>query len=168
MVSQRATDVTQECGRSSDELQKVNIGTCPPGLKGLPSPASPPLYPARHPPHSVAACLSIVARRILSAWAPNHARPFTAHRSGQRLSGRRKHASKLTGSPLRHGTRACWAFKVLRSHRPRSAMRSMPGIFIEVRCLGCNTHQKSSVGPVPLIIRLENFVEVHRGSIVPD
>jgi hypothetical protein len=29
-------------------------------------PASPPLFPARHPPQSVAACLSIVAGRILS------------------------------------------------------------------------------------------------------
>jgi hypothetical protein len=50
--------------------------------------ASPPLCPARHPRQSVAACLSIVPRRILSPWGANHARPFTAHRSGQRQSGR--------------------------------------------------------------------------------
>ena len=57
---------------------------------------SPPLCPSRHPPQSVAACLSVVTGRILSPWAPSHARPFTAHRSGRRQSGRRKPARTPT------------------------------------------------------------------------
>jgi hypothetical protein len=91
---------------------------------------SPPLCPRLLPPQSVAACLSRAAGRILSAWGPNHARPFTAHRSGRRQSGRRKHARKPTGSPSRRGTSVCSAFRVRRSHRRRWARRSMPGLAI--------------------------------------
>ena len=35
-----------------------------------------------------------------------------------------------TGWPARRGTSACSAFRVRRSHRPRSAMRSTPGLAI--------------------------------------
>jgi hypothetical protein len=56
-------------------------------------------------PSSTAICSGLPVSRgpaILSlAWAPNHARPFTAGRFGQRQSGRRKHAGKPTGSPRR-------------------------------------------------------------------
>jgi len=70
---------------------------------------SPPLCPARYLPQSVAACLFRAARRSSLAWAPIHARPFTAHRFGRRRSGRRKDARKPTGSPSRRGTSACSA-----------------------------------------------------------
>jgi hypothetical protein len=50
--------------------------------------ASPPLCPERRPPQSVAACLSIVAGRILSPWGANHARPSTADQSERQQSGR--------------------------------------------------------------------------------
>ena len=89
-----------------------------------------PLCPIRHPPQPVAACLSSVARRSSLAWAPNHARPFTAHRFGRRQSGRQKRARKPTGSPSRRGTSACSAFRVRRSRLPRWATRSTPGLAI--------------------------------------
>jgi hypothetical protein len=50
--------------------------------------ASPPLCPARYRSQSVAACLSIVAGRILSPWGANHARPSTADQSERQQSGR--------------------------------------------------------------------------------
>ena len=58
---------------------------------------SPPLYTSRHSPQSVAACLSNAAGRILSPWAPNHARPFTAARPGRRQSGKeaRREADRI-------------------------------------------------------------------------
>lgn len=69
-------------------------------------------------------------RAILSPWAPNRARPFTAHRSGQLQSGRQKRVRKPTGSPSPRGISACSAFRDRRSHRRRWAMRSMPGLAI--------------------------------------
>ena len=88
------------------------------------------LCPVRHPPQSVAACLSSAARRSSLAWAPSHARRSTAHRSGRRQSGRRRRARRPTGWPARRGTSACSAFRDRRSHRPRWATRSTPGLAI--------------------------------------
>jgi hypothetical protein len=58
-------------------------------------------------------------RAILLPLGANHARPFTARRYGRRQSGRRKHASRPTGSPARCGISAFSAFRVRRSHRRR-------------------------------------------------
>ena len=92
--------------------------------------ASPPVVPGTP---STAICSGLPVPRgpaILSRMGTNRARPFTAHRSGQRRSGRRKHARKPTGSPSRRGTSACSAFKVRRSHRRRWVTRSTPGMAI--------------------------------------
>jgi hypothetical protein len=114
--------------------------------------------PARYPPQSVAACLRVAAGRIFSPWAASHARRFTAHRSGRRQSGRRKYARKPTGSPARRGTSACSAFMVRRSHRRRWAMRSTPGYrYLEVRCLGCDTHQTVALD----IVRRPKTTPIH-------
>ena len=106
-------------------------------LKSPPGCCVAPLCPSRHPPQSVSACLSIVAGRILSTWAPNHARPFTAHRFGRRRSGRRKDARKPTGSPSRRGTSACSVFRVRRSQSPALGDAINAGYrYLEVKCLG--------------------------------
>ena len=120
---------------STGEVEAISIPSAspPPIARLKPVPGVPrrlPLCPSRHPPQSVAACLSCAARRSSLAWAPSHARRSTAHRSGQRQSGRRKHARKPTGSPSRRGTSACSAFRVRRSHRRRWATRSTPGLAI--------------------------------------
>ena len=92
------------------------------------------------------------------AWAPSHARPFTAHRSGRRQSGRRKHARKPTGSPSRRGTSACSAFRVRRSHRPTLGDALNAGYrYLEVKCLGCDTHQTVALD----IVRRPKTTPVH-------
>ena len=81
-------------------------------------------------------------RAILSPWAPSHARPFTAHRSGRRQSGRRKLAGKLTVLRVRRGTSACSAFGGPAQPSPTLGDAINAGFgYLEVRCLGCNTHQ---------------------------
>ena len=59
---------------------------------------------------------------------------------------------------MRRGTSACSAFRVRRSHRPRSATRSTPGYrYLEVKCLGCNTHQTVALD----IVRRPKTTPVH-------
>jgi hypothetical protein len=115
------------------------------------------LCPSRHPPQSVAVCPAIVAGRILSRWAPNHARQSTARQCGRRQRERGKHAGKPTGSPSRRGTSACSAFRVRRSHRQRWAMRSTPGLAISKSAAFCNTHQTVALD----IVRRPKTTPVH-------
>jgi hypothetical protein len=89
--------------------------------------AGPPLCPPCHPPQSVAACLSLVARRILSRMGGKSRETIYGASVRRRQSGRRKHVREPTGSPVRRGTSACSAFRDRRSHRRHWAMRSMPG-----------------------------------------
>jgi hypothetical protein len=128
-----------------------------------------PLCPARHPPQSVAACLSIVAQRILSRLGTKSRETIygaSIRAAAERATEARKEADRLAV--------AAWNKRMLGFHGPAQPSPTLGDainagyLYLEVRCLGCNTHQKSSVGPVPLIIRLENVVEVHRGRIVPD
>ncbi len=83
----------------------------------------PPLCPARHPPQSVAACLSRTARRILSRMGTNRARRSTARPSGPQRKKPPAPDARLMRVPVALGTCACSAFRARRSHRPRSAMR---------------------------------------------
>jgi hypothetical protein len=117
-----------------------------------------PLCPSRLPPQSVAACLSCGPRCILPPWAPNHARRFTAHRSGRRQNGLRKRARKPTGSPS-----AAWNKRMLGFGGPaqpsptlRDASNAGYG-YLEVRCLGCDTHQTISLD----IIRRPKTTPIH-------
>ena len=117
-----------------------------------------PLCPARREPLSVAACLSVVARRSSLAWARNRERASTARRSGRRQSGRRKHASKPTGSPSMLGTSACSAFKGPAQPSPTLGDALNAGYrYLEVRCLGCNTHQTVALD----IVRRPKTTPVH-------
>jgi hypothetical protein len=101
-----------------------------------------PLCPRSYPPQSLAACLSIVAGRILSPGGANHARPFTARPSERRQSGRRKHARMATGSPSRRGTSACSASRDRPSPSPTLGDALNAGyVYLEIRCLGCDTNQ---------------------------
>ena len=78
--------------------------------------ASPPLCPARHPPQSVAACLSRAARRILSSMGTK-SRETHLRRIGpgcrQSVRLRRARTADRLGLS-RRGTSACSAFRVRR------------------------------------------------------
>ena len=75
--------------------------------------------------------------------------------AAERATEARKDADRLAS---RLGTSACSAFKVRRSHRPRSAMRSTPGYrYLEVKCLGCNTHQTVALD----IVRRPKATPIH-------
>jgi hypothetical protein len=53
-----------------------------------------------------------------------------------------KLAKPPTGSPWRRGTSACWVSKARRSRRRRWGDAINAGFgYLEVKCLGCNTHQ---------------------------
>jgi hypothetical protein len=85
-------------------------------------------------------------------------RCVTAHRFGQRLSGRRKHARKPIGSPARRGTSACSAFRVRHSPSPALGDALNAGyVYLEVKCLGCNTHQTVALN----IVRRPKSTPVH-------
>ena len=81
-------------------------------------------------PQALAACRCPPGWRILNAWAPNHATPFSALPSGPRLTAPPLPARKPTGLPAKRGTSACSAIAARRNHRRRSAMPSMPHTFI--------------------------------------
>ena len=95
--------VAQRWSLSCGETPAIESRT----LKSRHRSASPPVVPGTP---STAICSGLPVHRggahPLLAWAPNHARQFTAHRSGQRQSVPRKHVSKPTGSPARRGTGA--------------------------------------------------------------
>jgi hypothetical protein len=75
---------------------------------------------------------------------------------------RRKPARKPTGLRSKRGTRAFSGFRVRRNDRRRWATQSMLVYRdLEVRCLGCNTHQT-----VALEIVLRRQLE--QGEIGPD
>jgi hypothetical protein len=86
--------------------------------------AAAPLCPSRHPPQSVAACLSIVARRILS-------------RMGS------KSRETIYGASIRAAAeRAMLGFQGPAQPSPTLGDAINAGYgYLEVRCLGCDTHQ---------------------------
>jgi len=139
--------------------------SCPDGPKsdfrftperGLAALAS--VCPARNPPQSVAAACPVRPGASSLAWAPSHARRSTARRSGRRQSGRRKHARKPTGSPARRGTaHARLSGPAQPSPRAVGDALNAGCRYLEVKCLGCNTHQT-----VPLdIVRRPKTTPVH-------
>ena len=68
----------------------------------------------------------------------------------------RLNGSSKVGEPVRLGTRECWALAVQRHLRRRSATRGSYH-YLEVKCLGCNTHQTVALD----IIRRPKTTPVH-------
>jgi hypothetical protein len=107
---------------------------------------------------STAICSGLPVPRgpaILSPWGPSRDRPFTAHRSGQRQSGRRKEADRL----------ACeaWNKRMLGFQGPAQPSPALGDAlnagfgYLEVKCLGCNTHQTVALD----IVRRPKATPVH-------
>ena len=91
------------------------------------------------------------------AWAPSHARPLPAHRSGRRKSGQRKRARKPTGSPSRRGTRVCSARGPAQPSPTLGDALNAGFGYLEVKCLGCNTHQTVALD----IVRRPKATPIH-------
>ena len=104
--------------------------------------ASPPLCPARHPPQSVAACLSLVARRILSRMGTKSRETIygaSVRAAAERAVEARKGADRLAGE--------AWNKRMLGFQGPAQPSPTLGDAinagfgYLEVKCLGCNTHQ---------------------------
>jgi len=121
--------ITGRSGATCDHMPNICYGT-PAALTVVQLAAPPPLCPARHPPQSVAACPNVAARRSSLAWARSRERRSMARPSGPQRRKPPAPGARLTRLLAARGTCACSAFRVRPSHRPRSAMRSMPGTAI--------------------------------------
>jgi hypothetical protein len=97
-------------------------------------------------------------RAILSPWGPSHARPFTALRSGrrqQRATEARKEADRLAVE--------AWNKRMLGFQGPAQPSPALGDAlnagfgYLEVKCLGCNTHQTVALD----IVRRPKATPVH-------
>jgi hypothetical protein len=80
------------------KLAKIGEFPRPWALMGAVGAASPPLCPSRHPPQSVAACLSIVPRRILSRMGSKSRETIyggSVRAAAERATEARKEADRL-------------------------------------------------------------------------
>src|SRR5258707_11260402 len=108
----------------------------------------PPLCPTHLPPQAIAACLSIAAGRILS-------RMGTKSREAERAVEARKDADRL----------ACeaWNKRMLGFQGPAQPSHVLGDAlnagyrYLEVKCLGCNTHQTVALD----IVRRPKTTPVH-------
>ena len=116
------------------------------------------MCPARHPPQSVAACLSIVPRRILSRMGTKSRETIyggSIRAAAERATEARKEADRL----------ACeaWNTRMLGfqgSAQPSPALGDALNAgyrYLEVKCLGCNTHQTVALD----IVRRPKATPVH-------
>jgi hypothetical protein len=88
------------------------------------------LCPARHPPQSVAACLSILAGRILFRTGSKSRETIygaSIRAAAERATEARKEADRLA---CESWNKRMLGFEGPRSHLPRSVMRSMQGTAI--------------------------------------
>jgi hypothetical protein len=120
--------------------------------------ASPPLCPARHPPQSVAACLSRAARRILSRMGSKSRETSygaSVRAAAERATEARKDADRL----------ACeaWNKRMLGFQGPAQPSPALGDAlnagyrYLEVKCLGCKTHQTVALD----IVRRPKATPVH-------
>ena len=117
-----------------------------------------PLCPARHPPQSVAACLSIVAGRILSRMGSKSRETIyggSVRAAAERATEARKEADRL----------ACeaWNKRMLGFQGPAQPSPALGDAinagfgYLEVKCLGCSTHQTVALD----IVRRPKATPVH-------
>ena len=125
--------------RLSPDLRLTVIGgqRCP--ARGA---ASPPLGPSRHPPQCLAACLSRVARRILSRMGTKSRETIygaSVRAAAERATEARKEADRLAVE--------AWNKRMLGFQGPAQPSPALGDAlnagyrYLEVKCLGCNTHQ---------------------------
>jgi hypothetical protein len=118
----------------------------------------PPLCPARYPPQSVAACLSIVARRILSRMGTKSRETIygaSVRAAAERAAEARKQADRLAIE--------AWNKRMLGFQGPAQPSPALGDAinagyrYLEVKCLGCNTHQTVALD----IVRRPKATPVH-------
>ena len=104
--------------------------------------SSPPLCPARRPPQSVAACLSIAARRNLSTMGTKSRETIygaSVRAAAERATEARKDADRLAVE--------AWNKRMLDFQGPAQPSPALGDDlnagyrYLEVKCLGCDTHQ---------------------------
>jgi hypothetical protein len=126
--------------------------------KPLPGASSPPLCPARHPQQSVAACLSIVAGRILSRMGSKSRETIyggSVRAAAERAADARKEADRLAVE--------AWNKRMLGFQGPAQPSPTLGDAinagfgYLEVRCLGCDTHQTVALD----IVRRPKTMPVH-------
>jgi hypothetical protein len=117
-----------------------------------------PLCPSRYPPLSVAACLSIAARRILSRMGTKSRETIygaSVRAAAERAAEARKEADRL----------ACqaWTKRMLGFQGPAQPSPALGDAinagyrYLEVKCLGCNTHQTVALD----VVRRPKTTPVH-------
>ena len=158
MVSQRRHPRYARMGQKFRRVTKSEHGNLSSSSQGLPSPSSPPLCPARHPPQSVAACLSIVARRILSRMGTKSRETIygaSVRAAAERATEARKEADRLAVE--------AWNKRMLGFQGPAQPSPALGDAinagfgYLEVKCLGCNTHQTVALD----IVRRPKATPVH-------
>ena len=116
------------------------------------------MCPSRHPPQSVAACPGVVARRSSLAWAPSHARRSTAHRFGRRQERAKKARKEADRLAVEAWNKRMLGFQGPAQPSPALGDALNAGYrYLEVRCLGCNTHQNVALD----IVRRPKATSVH-------
>jgi hypothetical protein len=120
--------------------------------------ASPPLCPARYPPQPIAVCLSRAARRILSRMGSKSRETIygaSVRAAAERAAGARKEADRLAVE--------AWNKRMLGFQGPAQPSPALGDAinagyrYLEVKCLGCNTHQTIALD----IVRRPKTTPVH-------
>ena len=95
------------------------------------------------------------ATRFDGRWALSHGNPFTALRFGLQQNRQRRRARRPTVWPARHGTSGCEG-----PAQPSPALGDALNagyLYLEVKCLGCNTHQTVALN----IVRRPKSTPIH-------
>jgi hypothetical protein len=120
--------------------------------------ASPSLCPALHPPQSVAGCLCIVTGRILSRMGTKSRDTIygaSVRAAAERATEARKQADRLAVD--------AWNKRMLGFQGPAQPSPTLGDAlnagfgYLEVKCLGCNTHQTVALD----IVRRPKATPVH-------
>ena len=146
-----ASDLKKEQGKS-------RRGRAASSLQGRRDAASLPLCPARYPPQAAAACLFIVARRILSPMATKSRETIygeSIRAAAERPTEARKEADRLAVE--------AWNKRMLGFQGPAQPSPMLGDAinagfgYLEVKCLGCDTHQTVALD----ILRRPKTTPVH-------
>ena len=117
-----------------------------------------PLCPSRHRPQSVAACLSRAARRILSRMGTRSRETIyggSVRAAAERATKARKEADRLAVE--------AWNKRMLGFQGPAQPSPALGDAinagfgYLEVKCLGCNTHQTVALD----IVRRPKATPIH-------
>jgi hypothetical protein len=127
-------------------------------LAQSPQPLSPPLCPARYPPQGLAACRYRAALRILSRMGTKSRETIygaSVRAAAERAAEARKQADRLAVE--------AWNKRMLGFQGPAQPSPTLGDAinagfgYLEVKCLGCNTHQTVALD----IVRRPKATPVH-------